>query len=81
MKEHALEAIPSASDIVLHAITDAGNRRSGELPDLSCVAQYRDYVNKDGATEADVRATLAELQRDGLLHVDGTSWKLLRDFP
>jgi hypothetical protein len=81
LRELAIESIPTARDIVLHAITDAGAMRAGELPSLATVASYCDYVNKDGATEADIGTHLGDLQREGLLAIEGTRWRLLRDFP
>jgi hypothetical protein len=81
MKELYLESIPSPRDIVLHALTDAGEKRSGALADLATVASYVDYVNKDGCTAADVRAILDELESDGVLALDGSQWRLLREFP
>ena len=81
MKELALESIPSRYDLLLHAITNAGAERSGELPDLARVADYINYVNKDASTEADVRSMLEELDAAGTLALDGTRWRLLHDFP
>ena len=81
MKELALASIPSRHDLLLHAITNAGAERSGELPDLARVAEYLDYVNKDASTEADVRSMLEELAAAGALALEGTRWRLLRDFP
>ncbi|MBW1881424.1 MAG: hypothetical protein JRJ84_23965 [Deltaproteobacteria bacterium] len=81
MKEFALQAIPSPRSIILHAITDAGAMRSGQLPNLARVADYCDYVNKDGATAAVVQGIIDELVRDGMLAIEGEHWRLLRDFP
>jgi hypothetical protein len=81
MKEHAVESIPSAHDLVLHAITDAGSSREGTLPDLAMVASYCDYNNKDGSTVEDVQRRLDELARDGIVEVEGARWRLLEEFP
>jgi hypothetical protein len=82
IREFGAQARPGARDIVLHALTDAGTRRADDrLPNLATVASYVDFVDKDGCTAARVEEILAELVRDGVLAIDGTAWRLLKDFP
>lgn len=82
MKEMGARAWPSSRDLVLHTLTDGGTRRAGTLPrDLRLVASYLDYVNKDAATEDDVRGYLDELVRERVIAIDGTRFRLLQDFP
>lgn len=82
IREFGARARASPRDIVLHALTDAGTRRSArDLPNLATVASYVDFVNKDGCTAAQVEQILDGLVRDGTLAMEGSAWRLVRDFP
>lgn len=75
------DARPTRRDIVLHVISRAGTVEAGALPDLSRVASYLDYVNKDGSTADQIRALLEELADAGRIALDDDGWRLLRPFP
>ncbi len=82
IREFGAQARPRAWEIVLHALTDAGTRVSGDsLPRLAAVASYVDFVNKDGCTVEEVRRILDGLVAEGVLAMDGERWELLVEFP
>ncbi len=81
LKEYGSESRWTRADLVLHCLSDAGQRTSGELGDLSTMASYLDFVNKDGSKAADVRALLDALVAEGRLALDGERWQLVGEFP
>ena len=81
IKENRVAACPSSRDLVLHAFTDGGTLRSGEIEDPAQVASYCDFVNKDGMKADGVKAILDALVHEGTLALDGNRWRLLKDFP
>lgn len=81
LKEYGRECRASRAELVLHCLSGAGERSTGELGDLSTLASYLDYVNKDGSTAADVQTLIDQLVAEGWLTVDGEHWRLVVDFP
>jgi hypothetical protein len=69
------------TELVLHAITDAGTRIEGELHDLESLASYCDYVNKDGCTVDEVQRRIDTLVARGMLAIEDGRWSLLVAFP
>lgn len=81
LRDFWVEAFPAPREIVLHAFTDGGTRKRGELPNLATVASYVDFVNKDGMTQAGVEAIVDELVAEGTLALKGKRWRLLVEWP
>ena len=81
LKEHGRGCRASRAELVLHCLSGAGERKKGELGDLSTLASYLDYVNKDGSTAADVQVLIDQLVAEGRLAVEGRRWTLLGEFP
>ena len=81
MKEYAMQAIPAPRDIVLHALTQGGVKRSGKLGNLDSLAGYVDYVNHDGCDAREVRRLLTEIEENGVLSVKGDEWRLRGEWP
>lgn len=71
----------SVEELVLASLTHNGLVTTGTLGDLSCIAGWIDYVNKDACTVADVRAHLATFQATGQLTIEGDRWILNRPWP
>lgn len=81
IQELGLACRPRLRDYVLHALTRGGTIHEGQLPDLGSLANYLDYVNKDGSQADDVQRHLEQLVDDGLLELDGTRFRLVGQFP
>ena len=75
---------PWPRDLMLSALTDAGLRTSGPWPtraELTTMASYCDYVNKDGCTADDVERMLAALVDAGQLERTPEGFVLRQPFP
>lgn len=75
-------ARPSASDLLLAALTRNGERSEGEMPrDYAHLASWLDYVDHDGCTADEARARVARLADEGLLEIHGLAWRLRGPWP
>jgi len=81
LKEYGSESFWTRGDLVLHCLSRAGEQAEGELGDLSTLASYLDYVNKDGSTAEAVKELIDGLVADGRLEVEGQRWRLVGEFP
>ncbi len=79
--ELGASARPSARDLVLAGVTRYGEQREGEVPDLGTLASYIDYVEKNGATIAEVDGWLEDLVERGMLEIVGNRYRLVGQFP
>ncbi|MCA9575750.1 MAG: hypothetical protein R3B40_16460 [Polyangiales bacterium] len=81
IKELGLRGRPRLVDYVLHAVTHGGTLREGPLTDLDGLANYLDYVNKDGSRAEDVWRHLRQLEREGMVAISEGRFRLLGEFP
>jgi len=75
---------PWPRDLLLSALTDTGLRTHGAWPtraELTVLASYIDFVNKDGSTPETVAAMLEELVAVGILERSADGFVLLQPFP
>jgi hypothetical protein len=72
---------PAPEDLLFAVLTGYGARKSGRLADPAGIAEYIDYVNKDGCDAAEVRAMLRSRARRGFVALSGDRWKLLQPWP
>lgn len=80
-RELPTETTPSLAELVLAALSSEGQQSEGALIDLEPIADWIDYINRDGCTVADVRRILDGLVDDGALRIQADRWMLARPWP
>ncbi len=73
---------PSREDLVLAILTDYATSTDGLLPDnLTTIASYVDFVEKDGCTPAEVRGVLERLVAQNIIEMSDERWQLVESWP
>jgi hypothetical protein len=76
-----LAGYPSREEILLGALTAAGEHAEGPVGDLAALAAYLDHVNHDGTSAAEVGAMLRALAAAGRIVLGDGRWRLVGEFP
>lgn len=77
----AEERFPGREDLLISALTRAGQDREGALGDPRGLASYLDYLNHDGTGADEVLAMIAALADRGVLAVEDGRYRLLVPWP
>jgi hypothetical protein len=82
VKKELHGAAPSREDLLIAALSSNGEQQQGELPsDYAGLASWLDYIDHDGCTADEARAQVATLATDGLIEIDGKTWRLRVAWP
>ena len=82
VKKELHGARPSMDDVLLAALTDHGNDRSGTLPkSYASLASWMDYIDHDGCTPQVAEARVRSLAERGFIEIEGSRWTLRVTWP